>query len=434
MARRTIVGLFRDHDEAQRVVSDLEAAGFNRSDISVIQRDNRAGAESTSTTTRTTDEEPGVSTGAGAAIGAGTGAALGGGLGLLAGAAGFFIPGIGPLLGVGPMAATIIGGAGIGAAAGGIAGALVNSGVPHEEAERYTTGVHRGHTLVTLAADEPRAANAIAIFNRHSPINIHGDEFLKDRPSTLTENTMNPNTNRTTKETTTRPVVSQQPGQQQQKLDVVEEQLIVGKREAETGGVRVNKTVEERPVEEQVTLRQERVNVERHPVDRPATAADVTAFKEGSIEVTERSEQPVVQKQARVVEEVIIGKDVEQRTETVRDTVRRTDVQVEQMGSNPGQHAGDRTRTKDTFADFDTDYRSNFRTAFPGNEYTYEQVQPAYRYGHDWASRGNSGDWSAVESDARTHWEAKNPGTWDRFKDAIRYSYDRAKQKVTGHA
>src|SRR3954467_12239551 len=142
MARRTIVGLFRDHAEAERVVSDLEAAGFNRSDISVIQRDPRTGTADTSTTTRTSDEGPGVSTGTGAAIGAGTGAALGGGLGLLAGAAGFFIPGIGPLLGIGPMAATIIGGAGIGAAAGGIGGALVSSGVPHEEAERYSTGVH----------------------------------------------------------------------------------------------------------------------------------------------------------------------------------------------------------------------------------------------------------------------------------------------------
>jgi len=432
MARRTIVGLFRDHDEAQRVISELEAAGFNRSDISVIQRDPRTGAADTSTTTRTTDDEPGVSTGTGAAIGAGTGAALGGGLGLLAGAAGFFIPGIGPLLGIGPMAATIIGGAGIGAAAGGIAGALVNSGVPHEEAERYSTGVHRGHTLVTLAADEPRAAAAVAIFNRHNPINIHGDEFLKGRPATLIENTMKQTPDRRTERTTTERLATDKTTPQ--KLEVVEEQLQVGKREAETGGVRITKTVEERPVEEQVTLRQEKVNVERHPVDRPATAADINAFKEGTIEVTERREEPVIQKQARVIEEVIIDKHVEQNTQTVRDTVRRTDVQVEQMGSNPGQYAGDRTRQKDTFADLDTECRTNFRTAFPGNEYTYEQVQPAYRYGHDWASRPNARDWNSIESDARTHWEAKNPGTWDRFKDAIRYSYDRAKQKVTGHA
>src|SRR5215218_8036469 len=143
MAKRTIVGLYRDHAEAERVVSELTSAGFDRSDISIIGRDDRATGGVTAES-RTTEKESDVSTGAGAAIGAGTGAAIGGGLGLLAGAAGFFIPGIGPLLGIGPMAATIIGGAGIGAAAGGIAGALVNSGVPHEEAERYTAGVHRG--------------------------------------------------------------------------------------------------------------------------------------------------------------------------------------------------------------------------------------------------------------------------------------------------
>jgi uncharacterized protein (TIGR02271 family) len=85
-------------------------------------------------------------------------------------------------------------------------------------------------------------------------------------------------------------------------------------------------------VEESVQLREEHVRVQRNPVNRPASEADFNAFKEGTIELTETTEEPVVSKRARVVEEVVVGKDVTERTETVRDTVRKTDVEVEEVG------------------------------------------------------------------------------------------------------
>jgi uncharacterized protein (TIGR02271 family) len=113
-------------------------------------------------------------------------------------------------------------------------------------------------------------------------------------------------------------------------VPVVEEELKVGKRAVETGGVRVRTEMQEKPVEEQINLREEHVRVDRRPVDRPATAADLDhAMREGSMEVTARSEEAVVQKDARVVEEVVLNKEATERTETVRDTVRRTDVDVE---------------------------------------------------------------------------------------------------------
>jgi len=116
------------------------------------------------------------------------------------------------------------------------------------------------------------------------------------------------------------------------RIPVVEEQLAVGKRTIERGGVRVYTRTTERPVEEEVTLREERARVERHPVDRPANEADLAnAFKEGTVEVRESAEEAVVSKTAQVVEEVEIGKDVSQRTEKVSDTVRRTDVEVEDL-------------------------------------------------------------------------------------------------------
>ncbi|HEX8282000.1 MAG TPA: YsnF/AvaK domain-containing protein [Pyrinomonadaceae bacterium] len=116
------------------------------------------------------------------------------------------------------------------------------------------------------------------------------------------------------------------------RIPVIEEELRVGKREVEGGGVRVRTRVVERPVEEVVRLREERVNVERRPVNRAITDADLNAFREGSFVLTERSEEAVVGKTARVVEEVAINKEVGERTETVRDTVRSTDVDVEQTG------------------------------------------------------------------------------------------------------
>lgn len=117
------------------------------------------------------------------------------------------------------------------------------------------------------------------------------------------------------------------------KIPIVEEELRVGKREVEQGGVRVNTRVEETPVNEQVTLREENVDVHRKAVDRPVSDADMTNFQEGTFEVRERAEQAIVDKQARVVEEVHIKKNVEEHTENIQDTVRRTDVDVDQLGT-----------------------------------------------------------------------------------------------------
>lgn len=109
---------------------------------------------------------------------------------------------------------------------------------------------------------------------------------------------------------------------------VVEEQLVVGKREVERGGVRVRSYVTETPVHEQISLRDEKIRVERRPVDR---AAGDDAFREQSIELTETGEEAVVGKTARVVEEVVVNKTAGERVEEINDTVRRTDVVVERL-------------------------------------------------------------------------------------------------------
>src|SRR6185312_2244001 len=103
---------------------------------------------------------------------------------------------------------------------------------------------------------------------------------------------------------------------------VVEEELQVGKRKVQKGGAKVETRVTETPVEQQVNLHEETVKVERRPANRAAKAGDV-AFREGTIEVAETAEEAVVAKRARVIEEVVVCKEGRDRTETVRDTVKR---------------------------------------------------------------------------------------------------------------
>ncbi len=206
-------------------------------------------------------------------------------------------------------------------------------------------------------------------------------------------------------------------------IPVVEEQMRVGKRTVERGGVRIRSYVTETPVEEQVRLRDETIHVDRRAVDRALTGNEADLFKERSIELTETDEEAVIAKEARVVKEVVVRKDVDERVETVRDTVRRTNVEVEQTGGDINQ-----TQVAD-YSRFDEDFRKHYDAGSFGTEYTYEQVQPAYRYGYTVASdqRYKDRNWNDVENDVRTNWEASNKGTWEKFKDSVRYAWERAR-------
>lgn len=199
----------------------------------------------------------------------------------------------------------------------------------------------------------------------------------------------------------------------QTRIPVVEEELKVGKREVQRGGVRIFRRLTEKPVHEQVQLREEHVHVERHPVDKPATAADMAAaLKEGTIELRETGEEAVVSKTAHVVEEVVAGKEVSERTEQIDDTVRRTDVEVQQLGA----------------AD-DAEFRRHWQSTYGSGR--YEDYDAAYRYGSTMAGseRFKNYRWNDVEPQLRSDWESSHPGSaWDKVKDAVRYGAER----VTG--
>ncbi len=115
-------------------------------------------------------------------------------------------------------------------------------------------------------------------------------------------------------------------------VQVVEEELSVGKRKFATGGVRVTTSVSERPVKKTVTLREEHVGAERRSADRVLSAKEAeAAFEEKTVEMMGTSEEAEVRKEARVVGEVALTKETKGRQQTVKDTVRHTDVEVEKI-------------------------------------------------------------------------------------------------------
>jgi uncharacterized protein (TIGR02271 family) len=182
-----------------------------------------------------------------------------------------------------------------------------------DESKYHTEAAKQGTVVTVHATSEAEAERAADILDNYGTIDAN--EFAGARETTGTVDS-------------------------DATIDVVEENLEVGKRQVNTGGVRVRSRIVERPVEEHIRLRSEHVNVERRPVNRPASEADLANFKEGTIEVTESAEKAVVSKEARVVEEVHVDKTVQEHDEVVKDTVRSTEVDVEKV-------AGDTTLTEE---------------------------------------------------------------------------------------
>ncbi|MDB5397171.1 MAG: hypothetical protein JWM91_4677 [Rhodospirillales bacterium] len=340
MATHTITALFDKFEEADAAVRDLVHAGIDEGAISIVG--NRAGGVS---------DAPHRDEGH-AGTGAGIGAVLGGGAGLAAGLGALAIPGLGPVVAAGWLVATLAG-AGVGAAAGGLVGALTRAGISREHAHAYEEGIRRGGTLVTVRVDDDQEDVAADVLERHDPADIDGRQeewkaggWTGEPVETGAVGTASamPERDAPVRDAVDRNATAANPDRQS--IPIVEEQLAVGKRQVDTGRVRVRSYVVETPIEEQVDLREERVNVERRPVDRSLGAAPADAFQERTIEATETSEEPVVQKSAHVREEVVLNKDVRQRPETVRDTVRRTEVEVDDdRAGAAGSTSGDAPRS-----------------------------------------------------------------------------------------
>ncbi len=199
---------------------------------------------------------------------------------------------------------------------GTIAGNLIEYGLPREDAHMYAEGVRRGGILALALVTDNQADEAIQIMERHDPVNVRerATAWRQEGWTGYAETERTPRAGAASRE------------QDEEVIDVVDEEVRVGKRQVQKGGIRVHKHVREEPVEKTVTLRETYVDIDRRAVDRPATEAD---FEEKTIEVTQEGEEAVVEKEARVTEQVRVHKETEQHEETVRATERHTEVDVE---------------------------------------------------------------------------------------------------------
>ncbi|WP_174292543.1 YsnF/AvaK domain-containing protein [Sphingomonas bacterium] len=211
----------------------------------------------------------------------------------------------------------------------GMWGSIKNAFLPDEDRHTYEEGVRRGGFLLTADVGEEHVDAAVKVLEEsdsvdvddrsqqwkssgwdHAPeaaagVGIGAEAYGSDRAVARTD------------------------AEGEQSIPIVEEQLIVGKREVDRGGARVRSYVTETPVHEQVRLRDEKISVQRRAVDRPLTDAD-DAFRERTIDVTATGEEAVVGKTARVVEEVVVSKTAGSHVEDINDTVRRTEVEIDE--------------------------------------------------------------------------------------------------------
>ncbi|MBC7857587.1 MAG: YsnF/AvaK domain-containing protein [Burkholderiaceae bacterium] len=297
----------------------------------------------------------------------------------------------------------------------------------HPDTELYSEAVRQGHYVLTLdMADDDLVERATEVLDRHDPIDID-DEANKWRAGgKLTGSGAQTMAQQSSMQGASGQQSSMQSAAAQSQsqsgataIPVIQEALKVGKRAVERGGVRVFRRVVETPVRESVNLREENVTVERHAVDQPASAADLAAFQEGSFEVRETAEEAVVEKVARVVEEVVIGKEVTQREEQIQDTVRSTEVEVEQL-SGSGQSIRSATQDDDLY------FRQHWNTNYASAGGSYDDYAPAYRYGSALGERYGGRRWDEIEPDVRRGWESQYRGSaWKNFKDAVRHGWER---------
>jgi stress response protein YsnF len=179
---------------------------------------------------------------------------------------------------------------------------IAEHGFGKEDARGFAEAAGEGKTLVAARVPEEKVERAVAIMERYEASQGEG----------------------------------RQGSGREETVQVVEEELSVGKRKVASGGARVTTSVSERPVKETVRLREEHVEADRRPADRALSADEAeAAFEEKTVEMMGTSEEAEVHKEARVVGEVALNKETKERQQTVRDTVRRTDVEVEEIEPAP---------------------------------------------------------------------------------------------------
>ena len=361
--KRSALCLVDTEDQAATIVEKLRSAGFSDNDISVLFPDKGS--------TREFAHKKETKMPEGATIGAGTGGAVGGTIGLLAGIGALAIPGLGPFIAAGPIMAALSGGA-IGAGVGGLAGALVGLGIPEYEAKRYEGKVKEGGILISVHSENNDETNrAKDIFKEAGAHDIsstgetHADvkaQDVSDTRDTVIGEVSPGNDIPSPRDSTSGagkgspPRTADQLYQAQHSVSEIpagtqpresgdeiaaevplsEEEVKVGKRTVSAGEVNLQKKVSTEQVNVPVELKREDVVIERVPAHETGPAGK-EPFQEERVEVPLSREEPVVEKETRVTGGVRVRKTEGTERETIQESVRREDVDIDESGKISGK-------------------------------------------------------------------------------------------------
>lgn len=225
---------------------------------------------------------------------------------------------------------------------------------PDDDREVYAEGLRRGGYLVTVnPASEEQHARALDILDDEGTIDVDewSDTWRAEGWSPTGGDHQRTGAGLRAQQaaaSTEDAFAASRTASEDSAIPIVEERLNVGKRDVNSGSVRVRSYVVETPVSKTVNLRDENVSVERRAVDRPLADAE-SAFVDRTIEAEEYHEEPVVSKSAKVTEEVALKKTESERTERVDDSVRHTEVEIDdersgQSQTSRGQSQGGQTQ------------------------------------------------------------------------------------------
>jgi stress response protein YsnF len=200
---------------------------------------------------------------------------------------------------------------------------LFDRDIEQHEATVYGRAVESGGVVLTVRVPESEVARAMGILNAHNVVDVHERAVQHG----LTSATTSPKAAAATQE---RPQTVAAGVGRDEVLHLAEEQINVGKKLIQEGTTRIRRFVIEKPVEAQVTLHEEHAKVVRRVVTDPEFVKDID-WTDKTVEVTETAEEAVISKNAHITEEVFIGMEGTDHVETVRDKVRRQQIEVERI-------------------------------------------------------------------------------------------------------
>ena len=309
VSMKTVVGVFNDADQARQTFHELVRSGFARGEISVLT--NVAGNETIGLDLQATDAGD-----------------------------------TGPIAGRGPLIDAM--------RAGGSGRALVDSlrssGFSSQLADHYARALNLGETIESIVVEDKDADRAVAIMSQYA-VPLEPERAAEGAAAgAAAEGAAKPATEGATEvaaegatanddvarrlQTDGRSHFNRDARDDEAKIPILREELHVGKREVERARVHVSVRAAEHPVAENVSLREQRIVVERRPVNRLPTGQEAR-FDDAELDITEYGEEAVVSKDTKVVEEIVVKKRLEARDEMIRDKVRTTQIDFKENRFDP---------------------------------------------------------------------------------------------------